>query len=81
VRISVGLRRRAGVFARPRGSSLFRRVRLLVLLSRLRRLAGPRGQVVVVALTIRSYRVYRAYAPCLRKGAGATPSAMCIFMM
>ncbi len=86
VRVAVSLRRRTGVSARPRGSGLFRRVRQLVhllILSRCRRLARPRGQLVVVI--IRSYRVYVycTYAPCLRKGAGAgaTPLATYIRMM
>ncbi len=79
--VAVGLRRGTGVFARPRGSGLFRRVLLLVLLlCRWLRLARPRGRFSV-ALVIRSYGVYCAYAPCLRKGAGAAPSAMYIFMM
>ncbi len=83
VGVAVGLRRRTGVSARPRGSSLFRRVLRLVLvllLSRWLRLARPRGRFVV-ALFIRSYRVYCTYAPRLRKGAGAAPSAMYIRMM
>ncbi len=79
--VAVGLRRGTGVFARPRGSSLLRRVRriVLLLLCRWLRLARPRGRFVVVL--IRSYGVYCAYAPCLRKGAGATPSATYMRMM
>jgi hypothetical protein len=49
VGVAVGLRRRTGVSARPRSSSLFRRVLRLVftLLCRSLRLAGPRGRFVV----------------------------------
>jgi hypothetical protein len=50
MRVAVSLRGCAGVSARPRGSSLFRRVLrpILLFLSRLRRLPGPRGRFVVV---------------------------------
>jgi hypothetical protein len=58
--ITVGLRRGAGVSARPRGSGLFRRVLrvLLDLLCRLLRLTWPRGRFSV-AIIFRSYRVKR----------------------
>ena len=57
VRVAVSLRRCTGVSARPRGSCLFRRVLLhLFLRSRCRRLARPRGLLVVVII-MRSYRV------------------------
>jgi hypothetical protein len=59
--VSVGLRGRTGVFARPRGSCLFRRVLVhLFVRSRCRRLARPRGQLVVVII-MRSYRVCVVY--------------------
>ena len=49
VGVAVGLCRSAGVLARPRGSSLLRRVLLLVplVLGRLLRLPWPRGRFVV----------------------------------
>jgi hypothetical protein len=61
VRIAVGLCGCTGVLARPRGTCLLRRVLVpLLFRSRCRRLARPRGQLVVVII-MRSYRVCVVY--------------------
>jgi hypothetical protein len=45
--VAVGLRRGSRVFARPRGSGLFRWMLRLILFSRVLRLTWPRGRFVV----------------------------------